>query len=333
MSKMPALSLAATCASALLWASLGLAQDVSKSKDDALDKLLEKLDDSKSPDNAKPTPKPTDDAAKPKDDALDKLLEKIDDTKSPDKTKPSTKPGDGTPNSGDSKPGGGVAPKDKALDNLLEKLGETTDAPSPDDRPKGAPAPPADEPPPSKSDKPRPNELKGQEKDLDQHLEELTGRKRKKKDGGGEGPLGQVIKEMREVEERLGKPDTGEDTRKKQAEIVKKLESVIEQLRQQSQSQSRGRTKRYLVIKPGKQNGSNPNGQNPGAMSGNGLRAKPQKPQGKRSLAQGEEWGHLPPELRQELDNIFKEEALPLKEDLIRRYYLSVSKKTLVRGE
>ena len=36
---------------------------------------------------------------------------------------------------------------------------------------------------------------------------------------------------MREVEERLGKPDTGEETRKKQTEIVKNLEQLIEQMR------------------------------------------------------------------------------------------------------
>ena len=44
-------------------------------------------------------------------------------------------------------------------------------------------------------------------------------------------------------------------------------------------------------------------------------------------------WGHLPPELRQEMENGFKEDALPTKEDLISRYYLSVAKQKLVRGE
>ena len=51
-------------------------------------------------------------------------------------------------------------------------------------------------------------------------------------------------------------------------------------------------------------------------------------------LAGGKDiWGHLPPELRQEMENVFKEDALPTKEDLIRRYYLSVAKQKLVRGE
>ena len=33
------------------------------------------------------------------------------------------------------------------------------------------------------------------------------------------------------------------------------------------------------------------------------------------------------------MDNVFKEELLPSKEELIRRYYLSVSKKSLAREE
>ena len=46
-----------------------------------------------------------------------------------------------------------------------------------------------------------------------------------------------------------------------------------------------------------------------------------------------DEWGHLPPGLREEMDNVFKEEGLPLARTLIRRYYLSLSKKALVREE
>jgi hypothetical protein len=46
-----------------------------------------------------------------------------------------------------------------------------------------------------------------------------------------------------------------------------------------------------------------------------------------------DEWGHLPEELRQEMANVFKEEYLTSKFDLIKRYYQSVSQKSLVRGE
>ena len=60
---------------------------------------------------------------------------------------------------------------------------------------------------------------------------------------------------------------------------------------------------------------------------------KAAKPENKRSTAGGKDaWGHLPPELRQEMDNVFKEDPLPSREELIRRYYLSVSQKNLARG-
>jgi hypothetical protein len=87
-------------------------------------------------------------------------------------------------------------------------------------------------------------------------------------------------------------------------------------------------------MKQGSQPGSRQNSETPGANGGNAPHTKPMKPTDRHSLAGSrEQWGHLPPELRQEMENVFKEEALPSKAELIRRYYLSVSKKTLVRGE
>src|SRR5439155_11457328 len=86
----------------------------------------------------------------------------------------------------------------------------------------------------------------GDDKDLDEHLsgadkkkprdgqQRQQGRKKDEEDG----PLGDLIKQMREVEQRLGQPDTGEQTRQKQTEIVKRLDGLIEQMRLvRSQSQ------------------------------------------------------------------------------------------------
>ncbi len=62
--------------------------------------------------------------------------------------------------------------------------------------------------------------------------------------------------------------------------------------------------------------------------------SQPAQPTDQHATAGGKDaWGHLPPELRQELDNLFKEDSLPAAQELIRRYYLSVSRKKLVRGE
>jgi hypothetical protein len=307
-------SFALLLACALSGATVGRADEPPAPKDDALDRLLEKLE--------KPDRPPAD--AKP--DA------------EPPKTEGEKKPA-GDTKEGEKKPTGELAPKDQALDSLLEKLGETRDKPdAPNDRraPRGMPGEEKEgkDQAPAKPGEPKPQDLTGKSKDLDEHLEELTGRRRKKKDQDeeeGSGPLSKVIKEMREVEQRLGKPDTGEDTRKKQTEIVKNLEQLIEQLRNSS-SQSRGL--RIRIVRQAGQQPGQPQGGTTGANAGGVGPSKPAKPDGKHAnVGDKDIWGHLPPELRQEMDNIAKEGMLPSKEELIRRYLLSVAKKSLTREE
>jgi len=285
-----------------------------------------------------------------KDDALDRLLDKLEQpttppeakAEKPEAVKPGTEPAK-TQDKDKDKPKGGVAPKDQALDSLLEKLGETTDRPETQDEKRGGRPMPGDDPAdaagkgdqpmPPRPDQPAPGGLTGKDQTIDERLEEISGKRRKKKDQGDEdsGPLGRVIKEMREVEQRLGKPDTGEETRKKQTEIVKNLEQIIEELKSSS-SQSQGKKMR-MVRQPGQKPGSQPS-QTPGANAGGAPSTKPTKPESKHAFANGkDEWGHLPPELRQEIDNIAREVMLPSKEELIRLYYLSVSKKSLAREE
>ena len=100
-----------------------------------------------------------------------------------------------------------------------------------------------------------------------------------------------------------------------------------------SQGQANGKRQRKLAMNPNQQPGQKPSS-TPGTTGGSApIPSRGSRPS-KRSVAGGkDEWGHLPPELRQEMDNVFKEEPLPSKEELIRRYYLSVSKKSLVREE
>lgn len=290
------------------------AQDVPKPKSDgALEDLLKEL--KKPPTQA------------PKDDSTKSEPKKVEETRpvapAPNEPKPVEKPKAELP------------AKDKALDSLLEKLGATEDEPTPEEPKRGTP-PPDDEPKDKENadDQAGANEPKGKDKQLDEHLEELTGRRRKKKqDQQGEegGPLSEVIKEMRDVEQRLGKIDTGEVTREKQREIVKNLETLIEQMRAtQGQPQKK---QKQVAMQKGQQKGQDP-GQNPGANATGPPPSKPELPSGKRVLAGSKDaWGHLPPELRQELENVFKEEPLPSREELIRLYYLSVSKKSLKRGD
>ena len=123
-----------------------------------------------------------------------------------------------------------VSGKDQDLDDLLQKLGETKDVPSPDDRPRGAPGGQPDRQDqkpsrPGQTDRGKPG---GKDKEIDEHLEELTGRRKKRNgdDGQRTGKVGEIIKEMRDVEEKLGKPDTGEGTRDQQKKIVKNIDTL-----------------------------------------------------------------------------------------------------------
>jgi hypothetical protein len=285
--------------------------------------------------------------AKPKDDDLDALLEKVDQKDKP-KTAPKVKDqAQSKPVAPSDKPktAGEVSGKDKELDDLLGKIGESKDEPTPEKKQPNMPGAPGenDKPMPGgggedqKKDQSKKKEenLSDQQKELDEHLKELAGKREQKKNQKGDGkkredqgPLGDLVKQMREVEERLGKPDTGDETRQKQTEIVKKMDTLIEQMKM-----ARNQQQAMRMLRQGQrpnQPGQNPNGdlaQGPPAT-------KPAKPDMKSVVALDKNaWGHLPPDLRQEMENVFKEDLLPARADLIKRYYLSVSKKSLAREE
>ena len=276
----------------------------------------------------------------PKDEALDRILEKID-APSPDAPKADAgakpdAPRPDAPRAEDAKPkaeapgpSGEVAPKDEAIDSILEKLGETKDAPDSAGKPAPKPAggPKEDEPPTPgdapKPDQPKPESLKGRDKTIDERLEELTGRKRKDPHRDEDsGMLADSIKQMREVEKRLSQPDTGEETRKKQQEILKKLDQVLEQVRI---IRVKGQGKPQPGDKP--QPGSKSN--EPGSQAGEGQMAntKPKLPK-KPDKGNGKDpWGQLPADLQVDKANSFGEQALPGKESLVNRYFESVAKK------
>src|SRR5262249_47685615 len=147
--------------------------------------------------------------------------------------------------------------KDQELDSLLEKLGESKDAPTPDERP-SAPGGTDDNKPQAGPDKSKADKLGGKDREIDDRLEEYTGRRKKRSadDDKRSGPVGDIIKEMRDVEERLGKPDTGGETQNRQKQIVKRIETLIDVVRQSGGSGAGFRIR--WVRRPGQQ------GQQPG---------------------------------------------------------------------
>jgi hypothetical protein len=327
----------------LAWCASSVAQDTGKTQDEALDSLLEKLEKpgqgqkpAKEPEkhekDAKPDRTPAEPAAKAKPGTDAKPTEIKPEPAGGQSAKPADRVKTGS---------GDVLSQDKDLDALLEKLGETKDEPAPEERSRshsqpGEPAGPSKPAPGGGSgDKTKQKDqgLQDKDKEIDDKLEEFAGKKRKKKGGEqeeGSGPLGAIIKEMRDVEQRLGKPETGEDTQSKQKRIVKQIDTLIQQMKQSGPSSSMAmRRVRQQGQKPGDQPG-----QTPGANAAGAPPMKPAKPSDRHAPANGKNiWGHLPEELRQEMENSFKEDALPAKAELIRRYYLSVAKQKLVRGD
>ena len=131
---------------------------------------------------------------------------------------------------------------------------------------------------------------------------------------------------MRDVEQRLGKPDPSEDTQAKQKQIIKRIDTLIEQVRQSGSSAGK------LTIRRRQQPGNQPGqqeGDQPGAQARGAGPMKPAKPTSQHSTAGGKGiWGHLPEELRQVMDNSFKEEMLGSKAEMISRYFLPSQKES-----
>jgi hypothetical protein len=248
------------------------------------------------------------------------------------KTKDSAQAGKPAPKA----PGSGsVAPKDQAIDDLLGKLGESKDEPAQDDRPRnqgdGASEQAKEQ---TQRGKASPAKLAGKDKEIDARLEEYAGRRRKRPHADDEkrsGPIGEMIKEMRDVEQKLGKPDPGEDTQNKQKQIIKRIDTLIEQVRQSGSSAGK------LTIRRRQQQGNQPGrqqGDQPGALAQGAPPMKPAKPTSQHSTSGGQGvWGHLPEELRQVMENSFKEVELGSKSEMISRYFESVGKKMLRREE
>jgi hypothetical protein len=310
--------------------AIAFGQEPTRPKDDGIDSLLEKLAD------------PSDRTDKPADKASKKEGQDGKKKESGDKASGAERPGAVDAKGDKTKPktsdaSSPLTGKDQEVDDLLQKLGETTETPSPDDRRRGGGGGQEKTDARGPSQKPEPedrNRLSGKDKETDEHLEELTGRKRRKKADDEErtGPAGQIIKEMRDIEQKLAKPDTGETTREEQKKVVKEIEKLIEEARQSGQSSMRRMMVRR-VRQAGQQKGQQQQGQEGATAQGVGP-SKPLKPPSKHSNASGKEiWGHLPPEMRQEIENMSNELPLATKEELIERYYLSVGKSKLKREE
>lgn len=135
-----------------------------------------------------------------------------------------------------------------------------------------------------------------------------------------ENPLLRIGKQMRMVQDRIGKQDISEETQTAQSDIVAELERLIEQAQKQNNQQNKGASGRGTG-KAGVGDGQ----ATPGAPQDSTDRVgKPrtETPQAAdvRNLLE-RIWGHLPEKTRDEMRNALSDQFLPKYERLIEEYY------------
>lgn len=204
--------------------------------------------------------------------------------------------------------------------------------------------PPAD-PPAVESETDEPGAPR-KERLLDQLREWLSGKSDKQ---SGDNPLERAVRGMRAARERIAQKNTGPETRALQEQAVKDLEELLNALKQppppsdksqQNQSSSKLSFRQPQTTQAQPESEPQPGaGQQAGAppqqagkkteKERNAANSADRLDKGKADAAEQarrdriakDVWGHLPPHVRQELLNVYREKFLPKYEDLVRRYY------------
>jgi hypothetical protein len=140
-------------------------------------------------------------------------------------------------------------------------------------------------------------------------------------------PLTKIGRTMRKVEQRIGERDTSASTQEMQKQILVELQALLEQTKKQCQG---GQCKSPSASpKPS----SAAAGNKPGEGEPNNKPARDSTDRmakaGKTDVAEGENmdelvkqvWGHLPPKVRDQMQNVSVENFLPKYEKLIEEYY------------
>jgi hypothetical protein len=154
-----------------------------------------------------------------------------------------------------------------------------------------------------------------------------------------ENPLENAIKGMLDAEKRIGNRDIGEETQNIQKKIVNDLQKLIDlanqrqQQQSQRQQQSRQRQRDQQQNGPrqqsqeqqpkpsSQQNRKQPGDSGAGARVGETISAELLR---QRRMLE-EVWGHLPPDVRERMQNVMSEKYLPKYDEMIRRYFKSLA--------
>ena len=163
-----------------------------------------------------------------------------------------------------------------------------------------------------------------------------------------ENPLENAIKGMLDAEKRIGNRNIGEKTQNIQKKVVDDLQKLIDLANQRQQQQSQRRQQNSQRQRNRQQNGTRQQGppqqqkqpspsqqnvsgqQNRKQPGDSGAGARGGDPNSLELLRQRrileEVWGHLPPALRERMQNVIGEKYLPKYDEMIRRYFKSLAK-------
>jgi hypothetical protein len=168
--------------------------------------------------------------------------------------------------------------------------------------------------------------------DLDRRLMQQLG-----EDIGREesNPLRAISQQMRTVKSLIAQQVTSEKTQRLQSQIVADLDKLIEQLKEECQG-GQCNNPGSGSPKPGAKGGK-PSRSGSGEVQGTPSSAKEsverigKKAAGKEELERVQAmlkqiWGHLPPELQQQIESASHEEFLPKYESLIEDYFRRLAK-------
>jgi hypothetical protein len=158
--------------------------------------------------------------------------------------------------------------------------------------------------------------------------------------------VARIAKNMEVSKDRLAKKDPGDGTRQIQRDIIKDIDSLIEQKKrqqQQQQDQQNSQSSSARQQASQRQRGSrqqqtsskqsNPRPQEASANNPGGGGNKKKDAMGRDADLFKDIWGHLPETLRKEMDAYSRVEFMMKYNDLLKQYYATIAEKGRRKGE
>ncbi len=161
--------------------------------------------------------------------------------------------------------------------------------------------------------------------------------------------VARIAKNMKESKDRLGHKDAGDGTRQIHRDIIKDIDSLIDQKKRQQQQQQhqqnsqrsssrqrgsqaeQGNQRRQRQQQAAAKQQSKPQQASANNPGGGGNRKK--EGMGRDADLFKDIWGHLPEKLRKDMDAYSRVEFMMKYSDLLKQYYSTIAEKGRRKGE